>query len=343
MMVRKSNVFQMEDHATPSEQASRWVARIDAGPLNAVERQELRDWISSHPGNAELLDSHAMLWSSASRARFAETGKARHPGLVGRWSGPFRRPLTAALASCALAVLVYLGGDRMHSSPAGEAAQYATNIGKTSEIRLEDGSTIHLNTASSTRVDLSPSRRLIHLERGEGYFEVAKDHSRPFDVVAGDTIVRAVGTKFSVHELDAGRVEVTVTEGVVELLQRGQHDQPVEPSFARPVRLAQGQSGLQVGGTLWITQKEERALDDKLSWLRGRLNFDGEDLGLAVAEVNRYAIEKIVVDDPSLLDLKVSGSFNIDDVPVFLKSLEEGFGLRVTHIGGVARISRKDS
>src|ERR1700743_212564 len=43
MMVRKSNVFQMEDHATPSEQASRWVARIDAGPLNAVERQELRD------------------------------------------------------------------------------------------------------------------------------------------------------------------------------------------------------------------------------------------------------------------------------------------------------------
>ena len=52
--------------------------------------------------------------------------------------------------------------------------------------------------------------------QGEVHFEVSPDKSRPFEVYAGNRLVRAVGTAFSVR-LDKDRVRVVVSEGIVDL------------------------------------------------------------------------------------------------------------------------------
>src|SRR5262249_36863484 len=82
-----------------------------------------------------------------------------------------------------------------------------------------DGSTIVLNTDTEIDADLARGTRSIKLIRGEAEFEVAKDSRRPFLVYAGDHLVKAVGTAFTVC-LRQKNVEVMVSEGVVELLAR---------------------------------------------------------------------------------------------------------------------------
>ena len=47
-------------------------------------------------------------------------------------------------------------------------------------------------------MSLEPNARVVNLDHGEAYFEVAKDKRRPFIVNAGNKRVIAVGTRFSV-------------------------------------------------------------------------------------------------------------------------------------------------
>jgi hypothetical protein len=75
-----------------------------------------------------------------------------------------------------------------------------------------------LNTDTEVTVQLTKQWRDIRLVRGEALFEVAHDKARPFVVAANDTAVRAVGTAFAVR-LEATQVDITVTEGVVEVAE----------------------------------------------------------------------------------------------------------------------------
>ena len=65
---------------------------------------------------------------------------------------------------------------------------------------LPDGSKVWLNSESSIRypVSFSNKERKVFVT-GETFFEVAKDKTKPFRVVAGDVTVEALGTQFNVN------------------------------------------------------------------------------------------------------------------------------------------------
>ena len=52
---------------------------------------------------------------------------------------------------------------------------YRTRLGERREVRLADGSRIHLNTASTVEVSLREDSRRVRLVKGEALFEVAHD------------------------------------------------------------------------------------------------------------------------------------------------------------------------
>jgi transmembrane sensor len=102
-----------------------------------------------------------------------------------------------------------------------------------SSVALADGSAVEL--APQSHLDLVESKQesvKLSLEYGRVTCDVAKNAKRAFSVVAGDVVVKVVGTKFSVSR-NAGRVEVEVQRGVVEVKS---------PTRAEPLRLAAGQS-----------------------------------------------------------------------------------------------------
>jgi transmembrane sensor len=190
-------------------------------------------------------------------------------------------------------------------------------------------------------VAYTAERRRVVLERGEGLFDVAKDKTRPFEVVVGDTVVRAVGTRFFVQRHGDGRVEVTVYEGIVEVVKpEAQGVGTVASSVdAKPqttrqsVRLGVGQTAVSLADRTMVALADVQAMERKLAWQHDRIVFDRTPLVDALEEVNRYSAKPIRLGDASLQSVQVSGSFSTQDTAVFLRSLEQGFGLRVQRDG----------
>lgn len=340
------NVMSFERTPQAEEQARQWVVRIDASPLSAEERKQLQQWLAEDANNPRLLDEHALLWATASRARFpageSAASRVAVPGFAGprpRWA--WALGVLGAISGVALASILWLNSPWSPSEEDGRAvvATYRTAVGEPRPVPLPDGSRSELNAASTLRVAYSADRRRVVLERGEGLFEVAKDRSRPFEVVAGDTVVRAVGTRFLVQRHADGRAEITVYEGVVEVMRA----QAAEArSGTQPLRLGVGQVAVSAERHVLLAQAEPRAMGRKLAWQQGRLEFDRTPLIEALEEVNRYSLVPIRIGDGTLREMQVSGSFSTQDIPVFLRSLEQGFGLRAERSGDSWMLTRAD-
>src|SRR3546814_1402664 len=89
---------------------------------------------------------------------------------------------------------------------------YATEIGERQLAVLEDGSQVSLDAATKVNVRMKEAGRQVELLAGRAKFDVAKDPQRPFTVAAGDKLVVAVGTSFSVALID-GQVRVILYAG----------------------------------------------------------------------------------------------------------------------------------
>jgi len=75
------------------------------------------------------------------------------------------------------------------------------------------------------------------------------------------------------------------------------------------------------------------------AWNRGVLIFRNDDVGDAVKEVNRYSAEQLVVDDPAVAGLKVSGIFPTASREDFVAALEALYPVRAqAEPGGTIRL-----
>lgn len=195
---------------------------------------------------------------------------------------------------------------------------YQTPVGGINTVPLEDGSRATLSTDSLIRVALEPNERRIELDKGEVFFDVAKDPARPFVVRVGDQRVVAVGTKFSVRRNEEG-IRVVVAEGLVRLERAG----------AKDAELPAGAVARTTGADVMVHEQATREVEQLLSWRTGHIMFRNTALADAVAEFNRYNVRKIVIADPAIADIRIGGSFRSDNVPAFLWLLQNGFPVAV--------------
>lgn len=193
--------------------------------------------------------------------------------------------------------------------------EYATSVGEQRVVQLADGSRVHLDTASEIRVRFSGAGRIVTLDRGQAFFEVAPDASRPFTVEAGQASVTALGTSFDVRR-SGGSTQVVLVTGRVEV-----KSVPGAPAKV----MAPGQAAVLSGSAPVVSAADvERAT----SWKQGRLIFRDTPLPVAVAEINRYLDKGIVLDAPGLSQTTVNGVFETGDRDAFVSTAAEVFGLR---------------
>ena len=121
----------------------------------------------------------------------------------------------AALLLVVVSAVFVMHANRQASGVPSES-MYATSTGAHRIISLVDQTTVELNTASQMRSTLDASKREVFLDRGEAYFDVAHDSSRPFVVHAGGQEIVVLGTKFAVR-VDGAKLTVSVVEGRVRL------------------------------------------------------------------------------------------------------------------------------
>jgi transmembrane sensor len=238
---------------------------------------------------------------------------------------PMRRRLLAAGGAIAAAgLLAWIG---MHRS---SWSSYETRIGSRQRIALADGTEVHLNTNTMLKVRITADRRDIVLARGEALFHVAADRSRPFYVSAGETVVRAVGTAFSVRIHDSGAADVMVEEGRVAVGAPGTDNDFENPLLlASAPKVSAGQIASVRRGSVSVQAMSAPEIDRKLSWTEGYLAFQGETLEYAVEEFNRYHRRRIVIADPAIRNKQVGGHFATWDQASFLAALQTSFGIRI--------------
>jgi transmembrane sensor len=204
--------------------------------------------------------------------------------------------------------------------------RYETGIGEQRSILLGDGSVVTLNTSSVMRVQLSKQSRRIELLAGEALFQVAHDKARPFDVIAGNTVVRAVGTQFNVDRKDEATV-VTVVEGRVSVENKAEAGNPRTSADEQSIPLDAGE---RVTVTPHSRSKPTTAnLGVATAWTQRRLVFDRQTLAQVAAEFNRYNRRSIQIEDSALRDEEVTGNFQANDPDSFVDFLAKLPGVAI--------------
>jgi transmembrane sensor len=187
---------------------------------------------------------------------------------------------------------------------------------------MSDGSNVILNTDSEIKVSIGEKERRIELARGEAFFSVAKDPTRPFVVTVGDQRIVALGTAFSVRREPA--LQVIVTEGAVRI----ESAEILAPSTGtRNSVLTAGTIAQSARNGVQVRHADVSQAEEQLAWRAGRIIFRDIALAVAVAEFNRYNERKIVIEDPAAMALTIGGVVRTTNVDAFVKLLEDGYGL----------------
>ena len=332
------------NRTTTAERAAYWYVRHRSGEMTEVERGEFLDWLrASRLSVAEYLAivevesalTKVMPELNLDREELLARSQAELASNVTSLDEtgpppPIRRSryrwLPIALAA---AVLVAAGLGVFAWKDA--RGKISVGRGEQRTVQLPDGSTLHMNSGSTIRMQFTDRDRTIELMEGQALFEVAKDPARPFRVSAGAAEVVAVGTQFDVYRRSSGNTQITVIEGRVDVLDRA-----ASPHRAARVRLSAGQTvelrelpgpigrnvseGSRVPAPLEIKPADLRIAT---SWMRRELIFQGEPLAAVGDEVNRYSKTPIEVRDGALLRMRVRAIFNAYDTESFLAFLEQ--------------------
>ncbi|MFN7000190.1 MAG: FecR family protein [Elioraea tepidiphila] len=251
------------------DEAIGWVIRLrEAGDADWAAFTE---WLEADPAHAAAYDEAALADADAATLLPAEPATPARPVLPARSAParPGRRAflgwgVAASLALVAGLSVVTLGGDGGYT--------VATGAGERREIALDDGSRILLNGAS--RVALDEDRpRFARLEEGEAMFHIVHDETRPFEVAAGDALLRDLGTAFNVVR-EGERLHVAVAEGEV-VYNPGREARHLQPGMAL-TRSA--------NGSLRVGEIDAAAVG---GWRDGRLVYSGAPLAEVAADLSR--------------------------------------------------------
>ncbi|WP_432769049.1 MAG: DUF4880 domain-containing protein [Sphingopyxis sp.] len=328
-----------------AEQAGEWCQIVAERPLSPLESADFEVWLDADAEHRAAFERASFIWR-------ALDGRAAPPELVAMrmdalsalagqddtpdpawWRRPlFRRTGFGALAASLVATMTFA---LFPPAPASSAVEYATSLGERRVVMLGDGSRLSMDAASEVSVAYSKDRRELELKSGRAKFDVAKDPLKPFTVVAGNKIIVATGTSFSIEMLN-GEVNVVLFEGHVAVLNRLTKRPAAIPSGGK---LGAADQLLQPGQELSLPDSGFAKLTDvdpgqARSWESGQLSFADEPLAQAVERMNRYSRSKFAVGDAAAAKLQISGVFNSDDVDGFVSGVTEVFPVETVRRGG---------
>ncbi|MBE9599267.1 FecR family protein [Pedobacter sp. MC2016-24] len=205
-----------------------------------------------------------------------------------------------------------LRGVTTPQSHTNELLTATTPRGGQYQFTLPDGTRVWLNAASTLKFPSnfkSESTRTVKLI-GEGYFEVAKDKSKPFIVETEQQQVKVLGTHFNVNSYsDEHSIKTTLLEGSVQL-NAGTHQLTLKP----------GEQAALSGTKIDLQQVDT---EDAIAWKNGIFVLNDEDLESIMRKVARwYDVEVYYQNKPPKMSFlgALSRSKNLS---VLLKVLEE--------------------
>lgn len=247
----------------------------------------------------------------------------------------YKKAPTLAAAFICLMVIAWVaygrGADNPLAHPSRQTAQIeqpvgvqiGTRIGSVRSFTLADGSHVILDTDSLVTVDFDNLVRRVRLVRGRARFNVAHA-TRPFIVSAGSGTVVARGTVFDVALSLQNCVAVTLIRGAVDVLVDRHSDDMRDRADQQRL-----QPGQQTHYAQYFTDRIPTKAASLSDWTASTRVIMDEKLADIAAEANRYSVTQIILDDPTLEGVHISGRFQLNNADMLATRLASLLSLSI--------------
>lgn len=262
----------------------------------------------------------------ASRPRNSDVIPLRPPS---RWRLPM--PALAAAALLAVGVASWMS---YRNRPREQAVipaprMLATGVGIRDSLVLADGTKVVLGPLSSLTIAGEYGLKAREVEvRGDAWFDVVHDVTKPFTVRAGNAAIVDVGTRFAVRSDAPEGVAVTVSEGAVSLRQ-------VNTPVLQGVILKAGDNGL-LGKSGHVIARRGAASDDDIAWTHGRLVFRDAPLGEVISSMHKWYGIELRAPDLSLASRHLTATFAGESADRVLEIIRLALGVDIDRRGDTA-------
>jgi len=311
------------------------------GAISPKERQTLDNWSSESPANQQTAKEIKAVWE-ASNAYFTQSepdvsaGLARLKANIKQEAKVEAKPIPnskpvirylfrVAAVAALVAGLFFAWNNTSDVVPAQDIVQ--TNVNEQTDVMLEDGTLVFLNEGSRLNKlsDFKANSRQLSL-KGEAFFEVAKDPTRPFTVKTEGFEIEVLGTAFNVfapakgntHEVvvDHGKVQITLLDtGRTILLEKGDR-------MTYDVRNKTGTLSRDIH-------------QNAQSWRSGKLVFHHTPLKDVFFTIEKHFDINIECKDKKMLTCPFTATaFEDAKIEVVMETIEVALGLKLKHSKG---------
>ncbi len=281
---------------------------------NEKEKAALVSWMSESSENKELFVRMTELWSSASNTEVFEQIDLELDWKRIQMKRKKKTPIMKYGLQYAAVVLICFGLSFLYlynTTPGfGKLSKVQTTESK-DKVELADGSQIQLNVNSKLIYPnhFGDNKRLVKL-KGEAFFNIKRDTSKPFIIESGKTLIKVLGTSFNIRNITGNQTLVSVNTGVVSFKVKNN---------GQEIILKKGQVGLFKDNQLTLLNKPNRNCD---SWRTGSLSFKNTPFIQVLEDIERLYKVKFKNENKKLENLKLTIDFNNYDLDKVLKQLE---------------------
>lgn len=181
--------------------------------------------------------------------------------------------------------------------------------GEKKEIRLNDGSTVVLNSNSSISVPQKfGSRRKVILE-GEAYFKVTRNPNQPFIVNTKDVTVKVLGTSFDINAYHKENTRVSVLTGKVEVSS---------PNGKKVVLTKNDQADYNQNSGFILSHENS---NDGIEWTNNIIVLRKTSLAQTAQILENWYDITIDFEDAEIENLTISGKFKEQNPENILQSI----------------------
>lgn len=287
--------------------AAQWLAQLHSGRAGPDDWAACERWRQSAP-------AHEQAWQRALQLQQQIGGLppdvARQ--VLARPRGAGRRNTLRGLGLLAAAApagyLAWTGWGH------GLIGDHHTAVGERRELRLADGTALHLNTDTALDLDFTPARRRVTLRHGELLVATARQAGQPFMLATAWGELQALATRFLVRTGRRG-ARLTVFDGTVVLrIAAG-----AARTLAAGAAVDFDASGFGPPGA---------ADTQAAAWTRGLLVAQDQRLDEFLHELGRHR-RGLLQCDPAIAHLRLSGAFQLDRSDAVIDALPATLPVRV--------------
>jgi len=299
------------------------------------ERLLVQDWLTADEANRKYYEQFKLIWDESQTLAANITvneeaawekfkNKIQSTGTEKKQIKTVRLPWIKQVQVAAAVLLFVVGVWWVYNAtnkPSAIAMIDKQSFSNTVIDTLSDGSvvTLNKNTVLSYPASFKTKTRTVKL-KGEAFFKVMPDKTKPFIVDAGNISITVVGTAFNVKNYDS-TTQIIVENGIVQV---SSGDQSVQ---------------LHKGEKLFIKHNgaafEKSVVKDSLyNYYRTKqIICNNTPLPDVIATINQAYNTHIVLGDDALKQLRLSTTFTEESLETVINIIQQTFSLRVKQQG----------